>query len=594
VSTLYAKPSWQSTSITGVPNDGQRDLPDVSLAAAGGHDGILICFETGDPTFDLNCSSSTDASGNPVLTNAGVVGGTSASSPSFAGIMAIVDQKVGGRQGLANYVLYPLAKAENFACNSSSRTDPTKGSTCVFNDVTAGNTNVPGQPGFSGAPGFDLATGLGSVDANNLVNKWATLASGFQGTVTSITTSMGATVNITHGQSVTLTAQVQKSPSGAGPTGAVAFVTDKPGPQGGFLTVGAGNLAGSPATFSAAFNNLPGGTYNLSAHYPGDGVFAASSSAGIPVNVARENSNVTLVAHLINVNTGQITPATTVAYGDPVNIVVFDTTVASASTPGDGFPSGNVTFADGGGQIGTIALNNRAQGEVANCFAPITCLKIGPHSITASYPNGDNSFNASGPSNAASITVTKGNPQGTIVLVGQLVGDTPTTFLVGFKDAIPGTIVPSGSVQIFDGTTPLGSPVQLDSFGNSGGQLTITTGGPHTLTAQYSGDSTYNAATSQPLTVTPQAPFQFAPFNSTNTLSATTAAGGTATFNIQLDQVVGSTFTGTVAMTCSGAPAGATCSVNPSSANVSNLLVPVTVTVNTTTSAQLRYAPFRI
>src|SRR5262249_7674545 len=182
----------------------------------------------------------------------------------------LVDQKVGGRQGLANYVLYSLAKAENFSsCNSSSRTDPTKGSTCVFNDITAGNTNVPGQTGFNGVQGFDMATGLGSVDANNLVNKWATLASGFQGTVTSITTSMGATVNITHGQAVTLTAQVQKSPSGAGPTGTVAFVTDQPGPQGGFLTVGAGNLSSSPATFSAPFGNLPGGTYNLSAHYPG-------------------------------------------------------------------------------------------------------------------------------------------------------------------------------------------------------------------------------------------------------------------------------------------------------------------------------------
>ena len=153
-----------------MPADTQRDLPDVSLAAAGGHDGILICFETGDPTFDLNCSSTTDANGNPVLQNAGVVGGTSVSSPSFAGIMAIVNQKVGSRQGLANYVLYPLAKAENFACNSSSRTDPTKGSTCVFNDVTAGNTTVPGQSGFAGAPGFDMATGLGSVDANNLVS----------------------------------------------------------------------------------------------------------------------------------------------------------------------------------------------------------------------------------------------------------------------------------------------------------------------------------------------------------------------------------------------------------------------------------------
>src|SRR5262249_44823406 len=118
-STFYSKPSWQDVSLQGVPNDGHPHLPHGLLAAAAGHDGHVICFETGDPTFYLNCVSTTDSNGNSVLQNAGVVGGTSASSPSFAGIMAIVNQKLGGRQGLANYVLYSLAKAQNFAsCDS--------------------------------------------------------------------------------------------------------------------------------------------------------------------------------------------------------------------------------------------------------------------------------------------------------------------------------------------------------------------------------------------------------------------------------------------------------------------------------------------
>src|SRR4029077_18740739 len=112
--------------------------------------------------------------------------GTSASAQAFAGIMALVDQQQQGRQGLANYVLYKLAANETFSnCNSSTRTDPTQPapSGCIFNDTTVGNNGVPGndtlsgpvppgdtagQVGYNATPGYDSATGLGSVDATNL------------------------------------------------------------------------------------------------------------------------------------------------------------------------------------------------------------------------------------------------------------------------------------------------------------------------------------------------------------------------------------------------------------------------------------------
>jgi large repetitive protein len=582
VSTIYSKPGWQSTSITGVPNDGKRDLPDVSLTAAG-HDGFLICFETFDPTQDFNCISNPN-NGSPLLLNAGVVGGTSASSPSFAGIMALVDQKTGGRQGLANYVLYSLAGAENFSnCNSNNRTNPAVGSSCVFNDITTGNNNVPGLVGFNAGTGFDLTTGLGSVDAKNLVNGWPT---GLTATITSITTSMGASVNITHGQSVTLTGQVQKSPSGTGPTGTIAFVTDKAGPQGGFLTVGAGNLSGTPAAFIASFNNLPGGTYNLSAHYPGDGTFAASNSAGIPVTVAKENSSVSLQATLFNVNLGpvQLGP---IPYGDTNNILVFDGTAIGAS--GAGFPSGTMSFADGNNGIGSVPMNNRAQGEVANCFTPITCLTVGTHQITASYPNGDNSFNASGPSSAVSITITKGNPTVQVNAQATEPGATPVSIGSNVFTGL-GVVLPTGTVQFFDGGAPLGSPAQVISGGASI-QATFNSSGTHNLTAQYSGDSTYNGATSPAFTVSVLAPFQFATINGVN--SATVAAGGTATYTIALLQFQ-SNFNGAVSITCTGAPAGATCTTNPATTNPSSGLgTQVTVTVATTTSARLSPSPFR-
>src|SRR5262249_17244502 len=142
-SLLYAKPSWQ-LGFPAAPIDSSRDIPDVSLSAAV-HDGYLVCF-------NRSCNQS----------QVGIVGGTSASTPSFAGIMAIVVQAL-GRQGLPNYALYRIAKNASASCSSSARTSPSVPAPagCVFNDVTTGNNSVPGLAGFSATSGFDLATGLG-------------------------------------------------------------------------------------------------------------------------------------------------------------------------------------------------------------------------------------------------------------------------------------------------------------------------------------------------------------------------------------------------------------------------------------------------
>ena len=134
ISEVYAQPTWQE-GVSGANSNGKRAVPDVALTAAS-HDGYLIC-ENG--SFY-------------------VIAGTSAASPSFAGIMAIVDQKQGGvGQGNANPTLYALLNA----------------SANPFHATPAGNNSVPGVTGFtaSGAV-YNLATGLGSVDANVLVNEW--------------------------------------------------------------------------------------------------------------------------------------------------------------------------------------------------------------------------------------------------------------------------------------------------------------------------------------------------------------------------------------------------------------------------------------
>lgn len=144
-SITYAQPAWQQ-GIAGASSGGKRAVPDVALTAAS-HDGYLI-NENGSWW---------------------VIAGTSAASPSFAGIMAVVEQKLGGAgQGNINPSLYSMA---------SSGQSP-------FHPTPTGNNSVPGVTGFS-ATGtvYNLATGLGSVNANSLAGDWSsgdkTTAKGF-------------------------------------------------------------------------------------------------------------------------------------------------------------------------------------------------------------------------------------------------------------------------------------------------------------------------------------------------------------------------------------------------------------------------------
>jgi subtilase family serine protease len=161
----YAKPSWQVA--TGVPNDGKRDIPDVSLFAGNGFNGNFFMVCAADQTGGNYCNASNFNDFFPL-------GGTSGSTPSFAAIMALVNQKTGSSQGNANTVLYPMASSQPGAFH-----DVTTGTIAVL--CTGGSPNCNKTvssdtygilTGYNAGVGYDLATGLGSVDAANLVNNW--------------------------------------------------------------------------------------------------------------------------------------------------------------------------------------------------------------------------------------------------------------------------------------------------------------------------------------------------------------------------------------------------------------------------------------
>jgi subtilase family serine protease len=185
----WKKPSWQS--VLGNPNDGVRDLPDVSMFAADGVWNHAYIF----------CDSDVGNFGSPCVgapSNWSYSGGTSFAGPIMAGMQALVNQVWGGRQGNPNPIYYALANQEygahgNKACDSFATGGPAW--YCTFNDITIGdndvdctgpyncfdpdaNQGVVGvlslsdesyQPAFTAGVGWDFTTGIGTVNATNLV-----------------------------------------------------------------------------------------------------------------------------------------------------------------------------------------------------------------------------------------------------------------------------------------------------------------------------------------------------------------------------------------------------------------------------------------
>ena len=190
-STLFTKPFWQFGP--GVPNDGARDVPDVSLSASANHDGYLIC----DETFDSVTKTFTPVCPNGPFGGFGAVGGTSASTPAFAGIVALLNQSMSSAQGTLNQTLYALAR---------SAPNPLHGITSGNNMVPCQtNPPSPGCPtsgsgagfmGYSAGTGYSMASGLGSVDALALISAWPSISTSpdFEMSVTppSITVSRGS------------------------------------------------------------------------------------------------------------------------------------------------------------------------------------------------------------------------------------------------------------------------------------------------------------------------------------------------------------------------------------------------------------------
>jgi pseudomonalisin len=196
ISTLIPLPSYQTGF--GPGSNTFRLVPDVSLTSSC-HDYYFICMAA----FDTPCTAGSDDFNGAC--------GTSAASPSLAAIMSLAFERAGSnREGPANPGFYALAAQPGndvfhdvtVASSGVAGCEVTTPSMCNNSDPGAASLTVGARAGYEVGSGFDMATGLGSVDAAKLVTAWDTsltltpstlsVAAGQTATTDATTTGLGA------------------------------------------------------------------------------------------------------------------------------------------------------------------------------------------------------------------------------------------------------------------------------------------------------------------------------------------------------------------------------------------------------------------
>jgi hypothetical protein len=489
-----------------------RTIPDVSLFASNGNNGVAVIVCQAD---DPNNQNGASCSLNSPFSDFSLVGGTSAATPPFGAIVALLNQAAGGqRQGNVNFGLYSLAAGDtNYtggSCNSSLPATPN--SACIFNDVTKGNigvacvkgstSNVDGSTtwcqgsgtnfgvtvannsvAYGAGPEYDVATGLGSVNVTNLLAAWTTKFVR-SATTTAISGATGGTPSGTN-----FSATVTVTPTGA--TGDVSLTA----------LDGTGNVLGSfgPFTLSggtvmASTTLLPPGTASVTATYGGDATHAGSTS--LPFALAASVTGAGLQSKTVlgwssqNPNGTFNTPTTgnqNFPYGTPVGYILSIAVSAANGNP-CGFgaprttpvtavpcPTGTITltscspvvtpctngapqkdFPNGPVNFATnvAKLNNNGLAE----DQPIN-LNVGSYGIVATYA-GDPNFSAS-TSNTLSVTLTKATTSTTVASSLGTITTPPATVTLSaavatssFGDAPCGT-ADGGTVAFTVGGTPV-------------------------------------------------------------------------------------------------------------------------------------------
>ena len=447
VSTFYSKPPWQTGP--GVPNDGMRDVPDVSMNAAL-HD-----------SYSVYLSGAWGGYGS----------GTSASTPVFAGIVVLLNQfltAAGQRTaGNINPMLYALAHS----------------TTNVFHDIATGDNIVAclvgssdcavGSFGYSAWVGYDLATGLGSVDAYNLVT-----SVGPRNSTAAAVTANPASI-LTNGQTK-LTATVSSAAGSTRPVGSVRFSV-------GGAVLGSAQLSGASASLTVLGGQLSTGSNVIEVTYSGDLGFSESRSS-VLVTVSQPAAGVTFMAN-----------------PDPImlNSGSHGMTTLTWDAPGYNQLAIFVGSPTGSSMTGTVGSSGSAPtGNWVTDGVQFFLMDLTTHTAIASV--------------TAHVS-TRGSPRSTTTAVTAISPDIFTfvhgqTTLTAAVSAAPGSGTPSGSVTFSVAGAGLGAVTLSDAAASivvNGSQLSA---GMNTIDGAYSGDASF-AASSGSVVVVVVEPLSGAAFN---------------------------------------------------------------------------------
>jgi hypothetical protein len=563
----WPKPSWQA-GVTGIPADGVRDIPDVSFFASDGwlsSSAYLICVSD-----DSACTY--DSKTEPTAQE---VGGTSVATPAMAGVMALINQRAGTAQGSPNAELYKLAAAQTYSnCSAEIIAEsPQAANSCYFYDIDSGSIAMPCASGtanctvshsgdsvgilsgYSAGTGYDLATGLGSLNVYNVVKAWPTTTGNTAATVT--VTPASSSITSTDSLSVVVTVASSAS-GGATPTGTVTLA-------GGDYTSSTETLVSGSYTFTIPAGSLTIGPDTLTVTYSGDSTYAPTTNDSTTVQV---NGLVPTVT---------VTPSAASIYSNTVMTVNVAVSGSGAT------PTGTVTLvADMYTVTGTLSNGSYTFTIPANTF-------IGTQTfyLTATY-SGDTIYD-SGYTGTANVAVTY------VPVLTPTVTVTPAsnTLDSGQSLSVPVTVTGLGSYESYPSGTVTLTSTGYSAVGTlSNGSYTFTvpantfTVSQNALfTATYSGDAYYYSNTGIAVVAVYVPSFQV----TATSPAAISSSGGSTTSTVTVKATNG--YAGTVSLNCALTkyPAGATylpsCAISPTTVALTSSTTSGTATATITTTA---------
>jgi hypothetical protein len=330
-SALVTRPSWQ-VNVPGIPSGTMRLVPDIAFYSSPGFPGYLYCtsdsssWSTGQTG---SCGSGFRASSSD--TSLTIAGGTSFATPIFAGMVALLNQKLNYTegQGLVNPILYTLAS--NSATYAAAFHDVTSGNNnCTSGSAACGSTTT----GFSANAGYDEVTGLGSLDLNAVAGVWTANTGTTAALIPTTTTVSASNAAPNVNTNVTFTITVASSSGTTTPTGNVTLQID-----GGPTCGGLGASVGCNGTTVAAQPLLSNGTLTYTTQF----------ATGGPHQVLAQYAGDT--THTPSVGAADISIATTSSGKGTIAMTATNVT-ESQGTSG----SSTITVTPSGGYTGTVNL----------------------------------------------------------------------------------------------------------------------------------------------------------------------------------------------------------------------------------------------